>query len=325
METFTDDTVVALASFLAPHDMLSLALTCRRFGDKNGTTTSRSRRMAAREANKSRGGREVRQKTESISLMEVSARTVLHAKWTDEERNALPRRGDESWIGLYQEFLQLFRLPLHFDKLVGRCVGYVEDTDKTKVSSMGFIQSSAICSNIMRSGKHTVSFRVTDDDPASNYGITCGIMRPTTNDIRSVNSCYPVGQDLSRFSLKDYEMFYNDNNVDCCLFSTNTGFGVMCQRWKRWTNAELIAMDEEEETSNRSRNLCHPFVWEGQERIQENHFRIGFVLDLDEGTLDVYKNGRRLGTLRSGLVGEYCWAVSLSHDTEDEISVTIER
>ena len=46
-----------------------------------------------------------RQRTESISLMEVAARTVLHNKWTDEEKKALPRRGDESWIGLYQEFL----------------------------------------------------------------------------------------------------------------------------------------------------------------------------------------------------------------------------
>ena len=33
--------------------------------------------------------------------MEVAARTVLHAKWTDEEKKALPRRGDESWIGIY--------------------------------------------------------------------------------------------------------------------------------------------------------------------------------------------------------------------------------
>ena len=85
METFTDDTVVALASFLSPHDMLSLALTCRRFGDKHGTTTSRSRRLAAREANKSGGIREVRQKTEPISLMEVAARTVLYTKWSEDE------------------------------------------------------------------------------------------------------------------------------------------------------------------------------------------------------------------------------------------------
>ena len=156
METFTDDTVVALASFLSPHDMLNLALSCKRFGAKHGTTTSRSRRLAEREARKSGGsGREVRQKTESISLMEVAARTVLHSKWTDDEKSALPRQeGDESWISLYHEFLKLFRLPLQFDKMAGECFDYVEGSNKTTVCSSGFTISSAICSNIMRAGKH---------------------------------------------------------------------------------------------------------------------------------------------------------------------------
>ena len=106
METFTDDTVVALASFLSPHDMLSLALSCKRFvRSKNGTDKKQS-------ADLKENAREVRQRIETISLMEVAARTVLHANWTDEENNALPRRGDESWIGIYQEFLSVFRLPL---------------------------------------------------------------------------------------------------------------------------------------------------------------------------------------------------------------------
>jgi hypothetical protein len=100
METFTDGTVVALASFLSPHDMLSLALTCKRFGDKHGADTKRS---AAREESSMRN---VRQRTASISLMEVAARTVLSAK--------LPRREDESWIGLYQECLKVFHCPLQF-------------------------------------------------------------------------------------------------------------------------------------------------------------------------------------------------------------------
>jgi len=143
METFTDDTVVALASFLSPCDMLNLALTCKRFGDSNGTTTNTDKK---RSADRGEGTREVRQRTESIdrnhdmyasslaltckrfgaknsgtsrrearqqssgttntckeimSLMEVAARTVLFAKATEDERNALPRRGDESWIGVY--------------------------------------------------------------------------------------------------------------------------------------------------------------------------------------------------------------------------------
>ena len=107
METFTDDTVVALASFLSPHDMLKLALSCKRFGDKHGM--------------------------EEASLIEVAARTVLQTKWTDEERNALPRRGDDSWIGIYQEFLSVFRLPLQFDKVVGQLIEYVEGRHKKAV------------------------------------------------------------------------------------------------------------------------------------------------------------------------------------------------
>ena len=66
------------------------------------------------------------------------------------------------------------------------------------------------------------------------------------------------------------------------------------------------------------------FDWNGMERTFETSFKIGLELDLDEGTLDVYKNGRRLGTLRSGLVGEYCWVVSMTRDGS-ELSVSIDR
>jgi len=233
METFTDDTVVALASFLSPHDMLSLALSCKRFGDKHGTTTSRSRRMAARDES----SRKVRQRTESISLMEGAARTVLQAKWSDEERNALPRHEDESWIGIYHEFLKLFRYPLQFDKLVCECTKYVDISDKTKVNTKRSVYTTdgtAICSNIMRAGKHCVSFRVN-----SNDGIRCGIMRPTTKNIKSLRKCHPVCNDLSRFSLKDYETLHTDNNVDCCLLVPYSGYALMRERWKRYTNTEM--------------------------------------------------------------------------------------
>ena len=192
METFTDDTVVALASFLSPCDMLNLALTCKKFGDKNGTDNKK--RSATREESSTRN---VRQRTESISLMEVAARTVLFAKATEEEKNALPRRHDESWIDIYQEFLKLFRLPLQFDKLVGGSIDYVEDTDKTKVNKeVGVWElgdqptyNTVICSNIMRAGKHTVSFQV---DMTAEVGISCGIMRPTTKDIARLEHCYPL-------------------------------------------------------------------------------------------------------------------------------------
>jgi hypothetical protein len=38
---------------------------------------------------------------------------------------------------------------------------------------------------------------------------------------------------------------------------------------------------------------------------------IGLLLDLDQGSMTVYKNDERLGVMATGLSGEYCWAVSL--------------
>ena len=303
METFTDDTVVALATFLSPHDMLSLSLTCKRFGAKHGTTTSRSRERESRE------GRKVRQKTDTISLLEVAAHTVLLSLATEDERNALPRRGNESWIGLYQEFLKLFRLPLQFDKLVGRCVEYVERSERAKVlannkKGLSMMTCTAICSNIMRAGKHYVSFQVYDSPSRALPGIMCGVMRPTTKDITSLERCHPA-EDLSSFSLKDYEMLHSDN-VDVCLLNTYYGNGIIRNRWE--------TPDEE----------CQSFDWDGMEPTHEKSYKIGLALDLDEGTLDVYKNDRRIGTMKTGLFGEYCWVASMLSFNE-KVSVTIGR
>jgi len=317
METFTDDTVVALASFLPPHDMLSLALTCKRFGDKNGTDKKRS---AAREES----SREVRQRIDTVSLMEVAARTVLQTKWTDDEKKALPRREDESWIGLYQEFLSVFRLPLQFEKLAGKYIEHVEGSNKTKVCTKVGVATedntmyhhTAINQNVMRTGKHRISFHV--NDPIPLQGILCGIMRPTTKDITSLEECHPAGDDLSGFSL-----WRGHQNVDCCLLSTYFGNGIIRRRWKEWEDSELLAMNNGQRGHAVRQTRCEASDWEGMERIRETSFKIGFVLNLDEGTLEVYKNDRRLGTLRSGLVGEYCWVVTMA--SFSKISVSIGR
>ena len=48
-------------------------------------------------------------------------------------------------------------------------------------------------------------------------------------------------------------------------------------------------------------------------------YKIGMLLDLDEGTLSVYKNGRKLGVMKRGLAGHYCWVVSLLEGTQISI------
>lgn len=51
--------------------------------------------------------------------------------------------------------------------------------------------------------------------------------------------------------------------------------------------------------------------WEGQQCAKEVGDRIGLLLDLDEGSMTVYKNDQRLGVMARGLSGPYCWAVEL--------------
>jgi hypothetical protein len=51
--------------------------------------------------------------------------------------------------------------------------------------------------------------------------------------------------------------------------------------------------------------------WEGMQGAREEGDRIGMLLDLDQGSMTVYKNDERLGVMATGLSGEYSWAVSL--------------
>ena len=53
------------------------------------------------------------------------------------------------------------------------------------------------------------------------------------------------------------------------------------------------------------------YRWEGMQDVNEDGDRIGMLLDLDQGSMAVYKNDERLGVMAMGLSGEYSWAVTL--------------
>merc|ERR1711985_181617 len=59
--------------------------------------------------------------------------------------------------------------------------------------------------------------------------------------------------------------------------------------WTDWDEEENLGLD-----------------WEGMEGIERGD-TVGMLLDLDEGELTVYKNNRRLGMMKDGLSGSYCW------------------
>eukprot|EP01046_Picozoa_sp_COSAG06_P030294 COSAG06_NODE_2868_length_6151_cov_6.454891_3_plen_308_part_00 len=53
--------------------------------------------------------------------------------------------------------------------------------------------------------------------------------------------------------------------------------------------------------------------WEGRQGAIEDGDHTGMLLDLDQGSMTVYKNHERLGVMATGLSGEYSWAAELCY------------
>ena len=61
-------------------------------------------------------------------------------------------------------------------------------------------------------------------------------------------------------------------------------------------------------------------VWEGRQSAREQGDRIGMLLDLDQGSMTVWKNDEKLGVMQAeGLSGPLCWTVSLAQDSSARI------
>jgi len=59
--------------------------------------------------------------------------------------------------------------------------------------------------------------------------------------------------------------------------------------------------------------------WEGRHGARKRGDRIGMLLDLDQGSMTVWKNDDLLGVMvAEGLSGPLCWAVSLGHSARIE-------
>ena len=52
--------------------------------------------------------------------------------------------------------------------------------------------------------------------------------------------------------------------------------------------------------------------WEGRQGARKQGDRIGMLLDLDQGSMTIWKNNEKLGVMvAEGLSGPLCWAVSM--------------
>ena len=197
--------------------------------------------------------------------------------------DTLPAYDDEdNWLSKYN-YIQLLRIPLTFDQLVGP-IDYVEG-NKSCVANNEVLQwmwAAAFSNNIMMAGKHYVSFE-------TNQGtdFLLGVMRPG-EAMQSAKGDPLEPTFYNHFTQQKGSLPYN-NSVSCCMYYTFDG--------------SCLSHDWGEGNSGRE-------TWDGMERLSGS-YTIGMLLDLDSGTLSVYNNGRKLGVMKRGLAGQYCWVVSL--------------
>ncbi|KAL7495382.1 hypothetical protein ACHAWT_003808 [Skeletonema menzelii] len=283
-----DDILFPVASFLDSKAILNLALTCKGCG--------------------------IAEETFRWSLAEELARRLILELSSESELKALPRYlcpnpccdCGESWIGLLRE-LELLRSPLTFDQLIGDRVEHV-DGDLACITSSPPPGSScnpfedewpgypntAICSDhVMRSGKHYATFSMKGCRNFCYYWP--GIIRPIQGWDKLGLEVFGMG-DVSAHEYLQGERTerWGDSDVHWCTFDQWQG---SCN-WTDW-NAESQS------------TIGDGIQWSGMEAFEFDDGELGLLLDLDSGTLTAYKNGRRLGIMKDGLSGEYCWTTSI--------------
>lgn len=226
------------------------------------------------------------------SLTNESARQTFECNATDDIRNALPQYDGESDVSLLHQ-LHLLHKPLEFKQLIGNHIHYTPEKSRTQVSmgTNGQGRNCAVSNFVMRGGKHFSSFAISQE--ADKCYIDIGVIRPLPGwNKKGLDSFDPVYvykfHDVSQDLLAERTEKWGTSDINCCSYYCE--HGNCC--WSNWSD-------------------FHTEQYEGMESFNENG-TIGLLLDLDEGTLTVYKNGRLLGVMKKGLFGEYCWYISMT-------------
>ena len=289
---FNPDVVFLLAGLLDARDLCQVSLTCKTLGGNQAAYNG-------------------------LSLVEDAARRLFECA-SDWERSCLKKYDDEGWIEVYHHLLML-RSKLTFDQLLGRDIQYgslssggkpvSDSSDHSIVHNMGrsvvmggdaFVVTAICREHIMRSGTHFAEFEFSKLD--NNGGLpacSIGIVRPID------------GNGVSTFP------WFN-------LFRDELFPGMLNQRTSRWgtTSIHCCCYQLRHKSSSSTDWVSQMRHIQDHEYIIEQSATVGLLLNLDDGTLDLYENRRKLCTLCQGLSGEYCWT---SNDIRPEVGVRIKR
>lgn len=226
-------------------------------------------------------------------------------------RDCIPRVGAESWLRLLRE-LELLQRPTF--TLVGPDV-VLRDEGQSAVRLSGgttqaqqFYLQSAVCGGVdLRKGKHFLELMWVagsrpqrgDISPVSSLEVATLLgLNPLDDDEDDDDDPLLVGVCSPSFDPTTGSMASND--MTATLYSARSG------RLRQYR--EDIGHEDE-------------FDWPGrQSAVIED--TIGLLLDLEEGSLAVYRNGKRCGLMvRSGLNAPLRWCVDLEPRGRTEVKL----
>ena len=155
---------------------------------------------------------------------------------------------------------------------------------------------AAFSNHIMRAGKHYALFKRAGSVDVFGGQLFLGVIRPIDFERKGFDEFRPWDAKLNPVLAKEKCDGWGRGNVDYCAYH-QSGTGMFGD----WNNV----LPEEEELIREwpGKDVFPPVSFDDEENS------IGLLLDLDKGTLSVYKNGRRLGVMKEGLTGDYCWFV----------------
>ncbi|EJK76697.1 hypothetical protein THAOC_01526, partial [Thalassiosira oceanica] len=289
LDALDNDLLVRCASYLDANGLAQLGRTSARFG--------------------------ITQPGQPRSLVNEAAHQQFRESTTDEERRCLPKHEDESDVGLCRA-LELLRRPLCFDELAGNGFGPQEHPSRlTGTGHSGW--STAVSGHVMRGGRHFVEFVINMAESLVEglpVDVHLGVIRPVSltdgidleaewkrnaHPVRVSSSWKPEVAEKLR---SQRTARWGESNFHCCTYYCYNG---NCY-WTDW-DSENVFSD-----------------WQGQEGLPRSG-TIGLLLDLDEGIMSVFKNGRRLGVIKEALGGEYCWFATAAIPSTIPTTISISR
>lgn len=307
--SFDEDNLASILSFLEPQDFAQLASTCKFFGESihsigDGPLVSFAKRIAHK-------------LYEDIPLQEKKLLPVY--------------QNGKSPFFFYNELIKL-RKPRKFDRLIGIGIQHAigdESVIRPKLllcppkmpwtPDLNFFAFTAVSDHVMRAGKHYVTFTCNhpinaDSDDEMRFGIVRPLNQYTPETGLFTPFCKRWAYQLRRLKCPDW----GDCNIHSCVYKVKTG---QCQSTD-WDDSRIEPGDGGE--------YFQTDTWEGMQMF-EGCGKIGLLLDYDEGTLTVYKNDIKLGVMKEGLSGAYCWMVTVGTDWDEssnednEARIKIER